>query len=88
MTPEDICKEAASILVGARLDSHGECSIMCSKIAEYWSVYLGEPISQLDVANMMELLKVARSVIKPNHLDNYVDRCGYAAIAGALSKAR
>ena len=40
-------------------------------------------VSEVDVAAMMVLLKVSRSRAS-DHSDNWVDVCGYAAIAGEL----
>ena len=36
----------------------------------------------------MCLLKIARTQLGKNRIDNYVDLVGYAAIAGELSKER
>jgi hypothetical protein len=48
-----------------------------------WSAYLGVDVTEVDVAAMMVLLKVSRSR-SSDHSDNWVDVCGYAAIAGEL----
>jgi hypothetical protein len=38
-----------------------------------------------DVANMMILVKIARSMYGDYHEDNFVDAAGYAALAGMLA---
>lgn len=51
-------------------------------IARFWTTYLGIPITENKVAEMMILLKVARATCrKVTREDDYVDMCGYAALA-------
>ena len=57
-------------------------------IAEYWSTYLQRPINPIQVADMMELLKIARSQNQAYHEDNYIDRAGYAILAGVIAARR
>jgi len=37
---------------------------------------------------LMTLVKVARTISSPKHEDNYVDICGYSAIANELAKEK
>lgn len=64
-----------------RNDEYGEPEDTFNMICSLWANYLRTPISPLDVANMMILLKIARSANGPSHLDNYIDMAGYAACA-------
>lgn len=64
-----------------RNDEYGEPEKVFETISCFWANYLEAPISPLDVANMMILLKIARSKSGPTHLDNYIDMAGYAACA-------
>ena len=41
-----------------------------------------------DVANMMALLKIARTQAGQHNPDDYVDACGYSAIAGEIAGKR
>tara|TARA_R110000822_G_scaffold89145_3_gene206148 strand:+ start:335 stop:649 length:315 start_codon:yes stop_codon:yes gene_type:complete len=52
-------------------------------IAKLWNGYLynKEELSASDVANMMELMKVARRKAGAFNADDYVDGAGYAAVA-------
>ena len=68
-----------------RQTTYGQPEDCFNKIARYWSVYLGEGITAVQVADMMELLKIARRQSDPCHLDNYIDGAGYAVIAGELA---
>ena len=73
----------ATARVCARSQDYGEPEDNFAKIAEYWSLYLGKPISSLDVAHMMLLLKLARADAVGS-IDMYVDMAGYAACAGEI----
>ena len=49
-----------------------------------WSSYLDEDITVVDVANMMVLMKIARTKKSPDKADSWVDICGYAALIGEI----
>ena len=71
-----------------RQSQYGEPENSFGLIAEYWSVYLQRPITAVQVADMMELLKIARSQNQSYHEDNYIDRAGYAILAGEIAARR
>ena len=48
-------------------------------------MYLGRTVSAEDVALMMALLKIARIKVGEFKADNYVDLCGYGALAYEVS---
>lgn len=62
---------------------------------DLWVSYLNErdngsedlELTAEDVAVMMVLLKIGRIATGGRKLDNYVDACGYMAIAGELSES-
>lgn len=85
-----ILEEARNIVVGARNTTHGEKERSFSLIAGLWTLYLSGrkdagPISAVDVAQMMVLLKIARSVQGTFVRDHAVDAAGYSAIAGEIA---
>jgi hypothetical protein len=80
---KDVLTEAGEAITGQRLDDYGDVHESFTRIAQLWSAYLNHPINNLDVANMMVLLKVSRAKNK-YHRDSYVDICGYAALAEKL----
>jgi hypothetical protein len=88
MTPEEILKTASDIAEGKRDANGAENSF--NLIADLWTAYLrkatGMPAKLLasDVAQMMALLKIARSVCGAPCPDHYIDQAGYAAWAGHL----
>ena len=73
--------EAKQTITGERQDQYGAPEDSFDRIAAYWTTYLGRPVSALDVAHLMALLKLARAQGQGFRRDNYVDLAGYAAIA-------
>ena len=73
--------EAKATICGARQDQYGAPEDSFPRIAAYWTTYLGRPVSALDVAHLMALMKLARAQGQGFKRDNYVDLAGYAAIA-------
>ncbi len=92
MTAAVILTDAAAIVAGARNETHGEKERSFAVIARFWSVYLAGrsngpacDVSARDVAQMMVLLKIARSEQGIPVRDHFLDEAGYAAIAGELA---
>lgn len=81
----EMLKAAAEAVSGDRERTHGSALQNHQNIARMWSAYLvnagGQEIGPVDVANMMELLKVARRQSGAHNMDDYVDGAGYAAMA-------
>ncbi len=85
----DILTEAATIVAGDRNATHGDTERSFQVIAALWNAYLAGrkdagDITPADVASMMVLLKLARSIQGQAVRDHFVDAAGYAAIAGEL----
>ena len=83
MTREKCLECAIEATGGRRQTDYGTPENNFSKIAELWSAYMNMPISSIDVAMMMALLKIARvkgASVKPTD-DCFVDMAGYAACA-------
>ena len=81
MKRKEILESAIQIVCAERQGQYGEPEDTFSAIAELWSVYLGRAVSAEDVALMMVLLKIARMKAGKFKADNYVDLCGYGALA-------
>ena len=79
-----ILDKAKAIINGERQGAYGDPEDSFKLIAAYWGAYLHEPLTPLDVAHMMMLLKLARMSGQMPHEDNYVDLAGYAGIAGDM----
>lgn len=86
MTRSDILNIAERVITGERQDAYGTPEDSFGRIADLWSAYLGAKISSEDVAHMMVLLKIARTKGQEYHVDNYVDICGYAALAAEMAE--
>jgi hypothetical protein len=50
-----------------------------------WSAYLHKDIAGNQVPIMMTLLKIARSTGGDYNEDDYIDMCGYSALAGEMA---
>lgn len=85
-TANKILNDADVIISEDRVKDYGDPKICFRTLSELWTSYTGHPITPNDVAMMMVLLKVVRNkhCVK---LDNLVDICGYAALAGELTMA-
>ena len=84
----DCLDEAKRTICGERQDVYGSPEDSFALIADYWSTYLKNrvtdldaPLSAKDIAHMMILFKMARVQGQKPSRDNYVDLCGYAGIA-------
>jgi hypothetical protein len=93
----EICTDAPSILLEAadciadraalRDQSSGERSM--ARAVDAFNAMKGTRLTEVDGWDFMELLKMSRSQSGKFHRDDYVDRAGYAALAGeAAEKAK
>ena len=92
MNKEEILKQAQDLISGDRNDTHGDAFENHAEIAEFWNIYLDKKLQPMasitaeDVALMMVLLKISRNTQgDKSNIDNFIDMCGYAAIAGEIS---
>ena len=86
MNRNEILDTAKGLINGDRAETHGDAYHMHNVIAEMWSTILGGiSVSPMRVALMMAALKLARASENPNHSDNFVDACGYIALAGEMA---
>lgn len=80
----EIFEEAKRLTATDRQEKYGTPYNNHRRIANLWSAYLDQEITPEQVAIMMVLMKVARSM-QEHHPDNYVDGSAYFAIAGELA---
>jgi hypothetical protein len=86
---ESVLQEAERLIHGDRQQSYGAAHKSFNRIAKLWTAYLeeklahGGPITPKDVASMMILMKVSRSVTS-NKRDNWVDIAGYSGLAADI----
>lgn len=90
MTATEVLETALDVVREDRNRTHGSIRENHDNIAQLWNAYLynnkGE-ITASDVANMMELMKVARRKMGCLNRDDYVDGAGYAAVAYECAEA-
>ena len=91
MKASEILNTAAGYVSGDRKATHGDARENFGYTADLWSVWLTSRtghnvhLRATDVANMMELLKIARRLTGKHNIDDYVDGAGYGALAGQLA---
>ena len=94
MNTTDILKKTEKLVNDSRAKTHGDKVANHENIARLWSSYLQNKtqlninLKAEDVANLMILLKVARSQAGEHNVDDYIDTCGYASIAGEIAEKR
>ena len=84
-TRKRVLSEAEKCVCGHREQDYGTPEDSFSRIAEFWATYKGVEFGPVDVAIMMALLKVARIAETPQHMDSWVDGCGYFACGGEIA---
>jgi hypothetical protein len=79
-----ILDEAKRLTSSDRQEVYGDPHINHKRIADLWSAYLETEISPSQVALCLCLVKIARLIETPEHLDSYIDLAAYSAIAGEI----
>jgi hypothetical protein len=87
-----VLERAQKVVMMERGNEHGDAEDSFTTIAAFWSSLLSATnhrevqVSGADVAQMMVLLKVARSIHGDGtNLDHYVDAAGYASLAAMIA---
>ena len=94
MNTTDILKKTEKLVNDSRAKTHGDKVANHENIARLWSSYLQNKTKLMivltpeDVAQLMTLLKIARSQAGEHNIDDYIDTCGYASIAGEIAGKR
>ena len=84
-TRKRVLSEAERCVCGQREQDYGEPEDNFGRIAEFWTTYMGVEFGTVDVAIMMALLKIARISENLQHMDSWVDGCGYLACGGEIA---
>lgn len=93
MTRREILAAAEKCVCGQRDEDYGTPEDSFGLIAELWTPLIRACVPEgtdacippETVALMMALLKVARLIKSPEHLDSWVDLAGYAACGGEIA---
>jgi hypothetical protein len=84
MIARDILLNATDTISDRGL-SYGHPADNLQHTAMLLSAYLQMPILDYQVAGIMVLVKLARTNQSAQHLDNWIDLCGYAGLGGQLA---
>lgn len=86
-TRKRVLSEAERCVCGQREQDYGTPEDSFQKIGTFWTAYLNyaTKIDAHDVAAMMALLKIARISENPQHMDSWVDGCGYFSCGGEIA---
>jgi hypothetical protein len=89
MPAREVLETASALVTGDRASAHGSIPETHENIARLWNGYMynKDELTAHDVANMMELMKVARRKTGAFNMDDYVDGAGYAAVAYECAEA-
>lgn len=90
----EVMKTAGEIVNTDRKEDYGDAMDSFKSIAGFWNHYLrtrgyitaATTLTASDVAMMMDLLKTSRFATGGYKADTFVDKCGYAALGGALAR--
>lgn len=85
MTREFILDTAKQMVCGHRETDYGKPEDNFGIIASLWTVYLNTPVTPVDVAMMMALLKIGRIKSGTATDDSFVDAAGYIACGGEIA---
>ena len=84
MTRPEILDTAKKCVCGDREQSYGSPENNFSTIAELWTAYKGIPLTAVDVAVFLSLVKIGRIASGHGKADNWIDLAGYAACGGEI----
>ena len=85
MKRDQILDTAKEYVTKDRAATHGDAESNFGLIGLYWSAHLDTFVGPEDVAVMMTLMKLARIKANPEHVDSWVDGCGYLACGGEIA---
>jgi hypothetical protein len=91
-----ILRRAAGLVDGPRQKTHGDMRRNHENIAAFWTVWLerrgllrdGARLDAVDAAQLLSLLKKARTLTGDHNGDDYGDDSGYVGIAGQLASSQ
>ena len=87
MSRDEILQTACDLINGDRAKEYGDAYLNHARIAALWTTYVRskpDDLTPVDVAMMLVLMKVSRSIETPKD-DSFIDIAGYAALAGEMA---
>lgn len=86
MKASAVLATAATLVDGDRRETHGDPKTSFNRIAALWSAYAGVTLTAKDVAHMMALMKMTRTMYGQHNDDDSIDMAGYIALASEVSE--
>lgn len=84
MTDKPFLQQAHDLINGQRAQDYGGAHQNFTQIAALWNALLAtkltKPITAMEVAMLMQQLKIARLLNQPDHHDSWLDNAGYAGL--------
>jgi len=87
--------DVMELVRGDRKQTHGDFLLNHENIARLWTAFLSnrldvrdKALSAAEVAQMLQIFKIARTQAGAHNDDDYKDSIGYAMIAGGIANAR
>lgn len=87
MKRDEILDTAKSLICGQRASDYGDAKLNFDRIAAGWNVIVANtegPLTAQHVALMMDWVKTCRLLESIDHIDSWVDKCGYSALGGSF----
>lgn len=81
-----ILDTAKGLIYGDREKEYGKAIDNIGNIAKMWSILLQKEITMEQVVECMIAVKQCRLINQPNHMDSWIDICGYAALKEKINK--
>ena len=82
MNRDEILNKSQSLINGDRAKEYGDAYENHKRIAEMWAVLLNKQITVSQVYQCMIAVKLSRLIETPEHIDSWIDICGYGALGG------
>ena len=84
MKYQEILQSATDIIQDRGLNDYGHPSDNMARAARLISAYLEMPVEDYQVAVILSLVKIARTIEDGTRVDSWIDGASYLAIAGQL----
>jgi hypothetical protein len=81
-----ILDTAKGLIYGDREKEYGKAIDNIGNIAKMWSILLQKEVTMEQVIECMIAVKQCRLINQPNHMDSWIDICGYAALKEKINK--
>lgn len=77
---------AYEAIAGERAASYGDANESFTRVADLWTVTLGQEVTPAQVVLCMIQLKVSRLLVTPGHVGSWTDVAEYAALGADITR--